>query len=57
MSPLTWELFGFVVLALFALDMFQTRKEAPSLKKHYFGLFSGLFLPLFFVLLFMFIGH
>ncbi|WP_122032067.1 TerC/Alx family metal homeostasis membrane protein [Aliivibrio sp. EL58] len=33
MSPLTWELFGFVVLALFALDMFQTRKEAPSLKK------------------------
>ncbi|MCE7568125.1 TerC/Alx family metal homeostasis membrane protein [Aliivibrio fischeri] len=33
MSPLTWELFGFVVLAMFALDLFQTRKDTPSLKK------------------------
>ncbi|MGF1905627.1 TerC/Alx family metal homeostasis membrane protein [Aliivibrio salmonicida] len=33
MSPLTWELFGFVVLALFALDLFQTRKNTPSLKQ------------------------
>lgn len=33
MSSLTWELFGLVVLALFALDLFQTRKNTPSLKQ------------------------
>lgn len=33
MSPLAWELFGFVVLVLFTLDLFQTRKDTPTLKK------------------------
>lgn len=33
MSQLTWELFGFVVLVLFVLDLFQTRKNTPSLKQ------------------------
>lgn len=33
MSPSTWEIFGLVVLGLFTLDLFQTRKGAPNLQQ------------------------
>lgn len=33
MSPSTWEIFGIIILGLFTLDLFQTRKGAPSLQQ------------------------